>query len=223
MNAHAMCRRYYAHPMFFSHNHKNITDTFPLMRNLILIALLAISAQVFAGNTASNDTIQAALIENTAVTAAQAQTIKGPRIGYFSYETILKSMPEYAIVQAKLAELKATYDAEIESVMKEFNEKYEYFLDNQRVMADVIREKRQAELQSMMERNAAFRQETNRLLKQAEEEAMLPIHGKISKAIEVITTKKAYLMIVNTDSEACPYINPNLSEDVTDALAVLLK
>lgn len=140
------------------------------------------------------------------------------KIGYFSYEAVMKAMPDYTTATNNLANLRKQYDAEIQTAQKEFNDKYENFLENQNGMASAIREKRQSELQSMLERNVAFKQESDRLLAKAQEETMAPIHNKINAAIKAVGTEKDLIAILNTDNNACPYINPAMGEDVTAAL-----
>lgn len=145
------------------------------------------------------------------------------KIGYFSYDEALRAMPDYSIVTAKLHDLRSQYDAEMQDAEKEFNEKYESFLENQKIMADAIREKRQSELQSMMERNVAFRHEAERLMAQAEQESMAPLHEKLNKVIANIAEERAYIMVVNTDSNACPYLNPIMAENISILVIERLK
>ena len=92
------------------------------------------------------------------------------RIGYFSYDAVLKATPDYVSAQASIENLRKQYDSEIQFAEKDFNEKYENFIENINGMASAIREKRQSELQSILERNIAFKQESERLLAKAEEE-----------------------------------------------------
>ena len=80
---------------------------------------------------------------------ASAQNVK---FGYFSYAEVLASMPDKAIVEKNLAELRAKYDAETKRVENEFNAKYEQFLEGQRDFAPTILQKRQAELQELMKK-----------------------------------------------------------------------
>lgn len=155
----------------------------------------------------------------TALTAA-AQNV---RIGYFSYKAVIQAMPEYATATAAVEKLRQQYAEELQSVQREFNEKYELFLDQQATLAESIRQKRQADLQTLLERNEQFRKESERLLKQAEQEAMAPLHAKLQEAIEKTGSQGGYLLIVNTDSEACPYISPEIAEDVTSQLSSLTK
>lgn len=137
------------------------------------------------------------------------------KIGFLSFDEALKAMPEYSVVQASLNSLRDQYDTEMQNAEKDFNEKYELFIDGLPDMVLAIREKRQSELQSMMERNIAFRQEAARLIEQAEADALAPLYVKLNNVISDIAEERAYIMVVNTDSNACPYLNPTMAEDIT--------
>ena len=139
------------------------------------------------------------------------------RIGYFSYDAVLKAAPEYVSAKASIENLKKQYDSEIQFAEKDFNEKYENFIENLSGMASAIREKRQSELQSILERNIAFKKESERLLAKAEEEALTPLRNKLDNAIKALGSEN-YAVILNTDNNAVPYINPMIGEDVTEIL-----
>lgn len=145
------------------------------------------------------------------------------KIGYFSYEAVLKAVPEFIAATASVENLKKQYDAEIQIAQKDFNEKYENFIENQNGMASAIREKRQSELQSILERNMTFKQESDRLLAKAKEEAFAPLLAKLDNAIKALGSEKEFIAILNTDNNAVPYINPALGEDVTDILIDKIK
>ena len=139
------------------------------------------------------------------------------RIGYFSYDAVLKATPDYVSAKASIENLRKQYDSEIQFAEKDFNEKYENFIENINGMASAIREKRQSELQSILERNIAFKQESERLLAKAEEEALAPLRNKLDNAIKALGSEN-YVVILNTDNNAVPYINPMMGEDVTEIL-----
>ena len=143
---------------------------------------------------------------------AMAQQAK---IGYFSYSQVLHDMPEYAAAMTEIDGLRKQYLEELKNAKQEFNEKYELFLDQQKMLDDAIRQKRQSDLQSLLDRNTQFRDQAERLLKQAEQDAIAPVKQQLNKAIQSVGYSGAYLMIVNTDSEACPYIDASRAEDVT--------
>ncbi len=145
------------------------------------------------------------------------------KFGYFSYEEAFQSMPEYALAQTNLNDLREKYDAEMKRVEDEFNRKYEEFLDGQSDFAPTILQKRQTELQELLKKNVAFKKESSKLLKQAEQEAYAPLREKLRKVLETIGTEHGYAFILNTDGDACPYIHPEMGEDVSQLVREALR
>ncbi len=142
---------------------------------------------------------------------AGAQT----KFGYFSFSEILNAMPDCAVAERNLADLRLKYDDEMKRAESEFNAKYEAFLEGQRDFVPSILRKRQAELQEMMEKNVAFRKEAERLLKQAQDDAYAPLRKKVSEAAAKVGSARGYAFILNTDGDACPYIDATQGEDAT--------
>lgn len=143
---------------------------------------------------------------------AGAQT----RFGYFSYEEVLKSMPDYVLAQRSIDDLRVKYDAELKRAKEEFNSKYEEFLEVQKDLVPAILRKRQAELQEMMQKNINFKNESQRLLQQAETDAFAPVKEKLNEALTKVGQAKGYAFILNTDGNACPYVNPEMGENATE-------
>lgn len=143
--------------------------------------------------------------------AASAQN----RIAYFSYDEAMKSMPEYVLAQNNIGSLRTKYDAEMKRAEDEFNNKYEEFLDGQHDFAPLILQKRQAELQELMQKNIAFKAEAERLLAQAQKDAMAPVTEKMKTVLQRIGKERGYAVILNTDSNACPYIDTTIADDIT--------
>ena len=150
---------------------------------------------------------------------ASAQT----RFGYFSFDTMLKEMPEYVKAQADVDNLRRKYDSEMRRAEMEFNSKYEEFLEVQRDLVPSILRKRQAELQEMMEKNTAFKNDAIRLLEQAENDALAPVKRKLNEAVARVGRERGYILVLNTDNDACPYIDPELGEDATEAIKEAIK
>ena len=106
---------------------------------------------------------------------------------------------------------------------KEFNEKYEEFLEVQRDLVPSILRKRQGELQEMMEKNIAFKNDALQLLKQAETDAYAPVKKKLNEAVANVARERGYAFVINTDNDACPYVNPEMGEDATEAVKAAIK
>lgn len=137
------------------------------------------------------------------------------RFGYLSYDNVLKSMPDYQTAQRSIDDLRQKYDSEMKRSEQEFNAKYEEFLDSQRDLVPTILRKRQAEIQDMMEKNIAFKSEAQRLLKQAESDAYAPVRRRLNDALARVAREQGWAVVLNTDSQACPYISPELGQDAT--------
>ena len=154
------------------------------------------------------------------VSAQENATMK---FGFLSYEAALQSMPDYTLVQKNLADLKAQYQTEAKRVEDEFNRKYEEFLEGQREFPKTILQKRQSELQELMQKNIEFKQQGLDELAKAEQEAMAPLRIKLIEALGKIGRERGYAFIVDTDQKALPFINPAMGEDINQTVQDALK
>ena len=138
------------------------------------------------------------------------------QFGYISYEQVLKEMPEYAKAKQDLAALKAKYEAEAQKGEEEFQRKFVDFLQGQKDFPQTIMQKRQAELQALMDNGVAFRMKSQELIAQAEKDMMQEAQKRLNRALLEVGVELGYGYILNTDGNNCPYINPVVGVDVTD-------
>ena len=152
----------------------------------------------------------------------QAQENATFRFGYLSYETALKSMSDYANVQQKLADLRQQFQDETLRVEDEFNRKYEEFLEGQREFPQSILKKRQMELQELLDKNIAFKENSRKELEKAEQDLMAPLKIRLIEVLDKMGRENGYAFIIDTDVKALPFINPamgyDLNQQVQDAL-----
>ena len=156
----------------------------------------------------------------TASAQSEAMAVK---FGFLSYEKVMQSMPEYASMQKNMAELRAQYEAEQKRIEDDFNRKYEEFLDGQAYFPKTILQKRQRELQEMMEKNVAFKKESQQMLSNAEATMFDDLKSAITTTLVMLGQERGYAFILNTDQNAVPFINPALGEDVTEEVMGRLK
>ena len=76
-----------------------------------------------------------------ALTASAQDSVRVVQFGYLNYRQALESMPQYALVQKKMADLRSQYEAEMQRVTEEFNRKYEEFLEGQHEFPKTILQK----------------------------------------------------------------------------------
>lgn len=138
-----------------------------------------------------------------------------PFYGYLSYKQLLRQMPEYAQVQAQLTDLKGKYTAEAQRGETEFQKKFVEFLQGQKDFPKSIMQKRQTELQSLMDNGVEFRKQMKTLLEQAEQDMMAGVYDKLNEAIQQVGAERGFAFILNTDENGLPFANPAAGEDVT--------
>ena len=155
--------------------------------------------------------------------ATAQQSVPAFKFAYFSYDKVFRAMADYAAATRNLNDLKAKYDAETKRSVEDFNNRYEDFLDVQRKLEPSILRKRQAELEELMDRNIAFRKESERLLKKAEEDIYAPVRTKLNSVVREMGKERGYAFILNTDNNGLPFANTTMGEDITDALITVLK
>ena len=152
--------------------------------------------------------------DTTVVANSTVVTQTAARYGYLSYQEALESMPQYAMVQKQMEDLRSQYQAETLRVEEEFNRKYEEFLEGQREFPKTILQKRQTELQQLMEKNIEFKANSLKELDAAEKEAMAPLRLRLNDVLREIGIKKGYAFIYDTDTKALPFLNPEMGDNI---------
>lgn len=174
-----------------------------IVRALALMVIF--QAAVITAGAQTDSTIAA---NSTVVTQTAA------RYGYLSYQEALKSMPQYAMVQKQMENLRSQYQAETLRVEEEFNRKYEEFLEGQREFPKTILQKRQTELQQLMEKNIEFKANSLKELDAAEKDAMAPLRLRLNDVLREIGINKGYAFIYDTDTKALPFLNPEMGDNI---------
>nr|WP_320057367.1 OmpH family outer membrane protein [uncultured Bacteroides sp.] len=143
-----------------------------------------------------------------------AQTLK---FGHVVSNEIITAMPEFAKAQADLQALEKKYTEEIQRTSEEFNKKYQEY--QQAVQKDSlpqnIAERRQKELQDMMQRSEQFQQEAQQNMQKAQTDLMAPISKKVDEAIKAVGEAEGLTYIFDLARTAIPYVNEKVSVNVT--------
>ena len=74
-----------------------------------------------------------------------------------------------------------------------------------------------------LKKNVEFKAEARRLLQQAEVEAFAPLREKLQRVVNKIGSERGYAFILNTDGDACPYVNSEMGEDVSQLIKEALR
>lgn len=140
------------------------------------------------------------------------------KFGYLSYRTICHEMPQYVGAIQQLNDLKLSYEQEATRGEEEFQRKFADFLQGQKDFPANILQKRQAELQDLMDKGIKFRKDAERLLADAEQSLLKNLSQQLDEAIKAVGIEMGYAFILNIDDNACPFINPLLGDDVSNVV-----
>ena len=114
------------------------------------------------------------------------------KFGYLSYDSVMVAVPDYTELKTNMAQLREQYEAEQKRVENDFNKKYEEFLDGQASFPKTILQKRQSELQEMLDRNIEFKKQSQKMLSEAEANTFInPALGEdITEAVKQLLNEE---------------------------------
>ena len=138
---------------------------------------------------------------------SEAATQTKPVFGYLSYQQALQAMPGYAAAMDSVQRFQAACQEEMTRVEKDFNQKYEAFLDGQKEFPRTILLKRQQELQQLLQQNVAFRKQLQDEVKNTEAALMAPLREQLQQRLSEIGAQQGLLFILNTDNDQLPWLN----------------
>ena len=143
-----------------------------------------------------------------------AQNLK---FGHINAQEIVSAMPEFAKAQSDIEALDKQLTSELQRTQEEFNKKYQEF---QQAIAKYslpanIAERRQKELQDMMQRQEQFQQEAQQQMQKAQADAMAPIYKKLDDAIKAVGAAEGVIYIFDLARTPVAYVNESQSINLT--------
>lgn len=161
-----------------------------MLKKIALVMLLALPMGVFAQNL---------------------------KFGHINAQEIITVMPEFTKAQNDIQNLEKQLTAELQRTQEEFNKKYQEF--QQAIAKDSlppnIAERRQKELQDMMQRQEQFQQDAAQQMQKAQSDAMAPIYKKLDDAIKAVGAAEGVIYIFDLARTPIPYVNETQSINLT--------
>ena len=161
-----------------------------MLKKIALVMLLALPMGVFAQNL---------------------------KFGHINAQEIITVMPEFTKAQNDIQTLEKQLTAELQRTQEEFNKKYQEF--QQAIAKDSlppnIAERRQKELQDMMQRQEQFQQAAQQQMAKAQNDAMAPIYQKLDNAIKAVGAAEGVIYIFDLARTSIPYVNESQSINLT--------
>ncbi|HJD75452.1 OmpH family outer membrane protein [Bacteroides reticulotermitis] len=143
-----------------------------------------------------------------------AQNLK---FGHINAQEIITVMPEFTKAQNDLQTLNTQLTNEIKRTQEEFNKKYQEF--QQAISKDSlppnIAERRQKELQDMMQRQEQFQQDASQQMEKAQNDLLAPVYKKMDDAIKAVGVSEGVVYIFDLARTSIPYVNESQSINLT--------
>ena len=144
------------------------------------------------------------------------------KFGHIKTQEILTVMPEYTKAQTDIQAMEQQYRDEIKRAEEELSKKYAAYQQEQANLPKNIAERRQKELDDLMQKGMQFQQDAQQQLQQSWMEMLQPIAKKIDDAIKAVGQEGGYVYIFDLNSTNIPFVNETLSTDVTAAVKAKL-
>lgn len=135
--------------------------------------------------------------------AAQDATLK---IGYTNVDYILSKLPEAKQIESDLKSHEEQLGTQLQSKMKEFEDKYKTFMETQESLTPVVRNDKQTELQTLQTNIQKFQQEAEKSLQQKQVELLRPAYDKIQSSIDKVAKENGYTHVFSNDAGGVPIL-----------------
>lgn len=193
-----------------------------IMNLSTLIKFLSLAAVIAWGQNIHAQAEDSVRTDSVAQSQEAGQRPRAFVMGQISSNRILPLMPQYLAMQESLKALKNQYEAEAKKSENDFQRKFEEFMQGQKDFPKTILEKRQNELQMMLETNADFRIKAQQLLAEAEQHMLADVKAEMQEAVAVVAQQKGVSIVYDLDNGSVPYILPGLAVDITSAVMLHL-
>ena len=108
------------------------------------------------------------------------------KIGVVNTSAIMEALPDVKAATTKIQDLAKQYDSEIKRMQDELKVKLEAYQKEEASMTDVIKKRRQQELQEMESRTQNSYQMVQEEIQKEQEKLMAPIRTKVTAAINKV-------------------------------------
>jgi outer membrane protein len=127
------------------------------------------------------------------------------KIGHLNTNDLMQVMPGRDSAEQALNNYAQNLQKQLETMVNEFQTKYNDYLANETQFIDAVKQIKQKELVDLQTRIQDFQEEAQNLLSKKEQELMQPLIDKAKKAIDEVAKEKGFTYILDTGTGAVLY------------------
>jgi outer membrane protein len=149
-----------------------------------------------------------------------ATAIGQNKFGHIDTNELLGMMPGREAAQQELERYARELEAQFTTMQREFQTKYQDYLENQETFSQLIRQSRERELTSLQERIMEFQESAQEDLIAKENQLLQPIVEQARNAIEEVAKENGYTYVFDRSMGVLLYSEP--SDDIMPKVKVKL-
>ena len=137
------------------------------------------------------------------------------KFAHMNSQEVIVAMPEYTKAQSELQALNKQLGQDLQRSQEEFSKKYQEFMQQKDSLPAVIAERRQKELEDMMQRQEQFQAKAQQDMEKANNDLMAPVYKKLDDAIKAVGAAEGVIYIFDMARTPIPYVNEAQSINLT--------
>ena len=145
-------------------------------------------------------------------------SMNAQKFAHFNSADIISNMKEYVTATEEIQAMAKQYEDDMKLMQEELQKKGDEYQKEQANLLENVRQRREQELQDLYQRLQQSYQDNQQAFEKARMEKMGAINEKVMAAVKKIGEAGGYIYVVDLNTGAIPFVNSQLSTDVTDLI-----
>jgi len=142
-------------------------------------------------------------------------SLSAQKFAHFNSADVIPNMKEYTTAQEELQAMEKQFSDDLKLMQDELQKKSDEYQKEQANLLDNVKQRREQELNDLYQRLQQSYQDNQQALAKANQEKMGAIQEKVLAAVKKLGEAGGYVYVVDTSTGAIPFINTQLSTDIT--------
>ena len=142
-------------------------------------------------------------------------SLSAQKFAHFNSADVIPNMKEYTTAQTELQAMEKQFSDDLKLMQDELQKKTDEYQKEQANLLDNVKQRREQELNDLYQRLQQSYQDNQQALAKANQEKMGAIQEKVLAAVKKLGEAGCYVYVVDTSTGAIPFINTQLSTDIT--------
>ena len=145
-------------------------------------------------------------------------SMNAQKFAHFNSADIISNMKEYVTATEEIQAMAKQYEDDMKLMQEELQKKGDEYQKEQANLLENVRQRHEQELQDLYQRLQQSYQDNQQALEKARMEKMGAINEKVIAAVKKVGESGGYVYVVDLNTGAIPFVNSQLSTDVTDLI-----